>query len=119
VKKILHAYFRSRKHNTLFIYLFKSEGYINFLIPLIINGGIVYRALKVQEIDTLSKAIEITVKNEKGERRCFKLFFEEFDDELQGAEIARFCSAVTLLSKMPEEFLPDSVAFSAIPTFKE
>jgi hypothetical protein len=78
------------------------------------HAGIIYRATKVEQKGWLNKRLDISAKSESRNRRVFKVQFRDLRPEYE-EEIGRFCTAVMALGQMPEDFLPDSVAFGVIP----
>lgn len=117
MKKILEAYHYSKEHHTMICYLWLSEGFSQHLIPLVVRGGTVYRALRVEQKGWLVKYFELSTKDAKGNRRVFRMELSGFTEKYED-EFVRFFKAVKILEAVPEDFLPDDFAFSAMPPAK-
>ena len=113
MKKILEAHHYSKEHGTIICYLWEAEGFIQHLIPLVLHGGIVYRALKVELKGWLVKHFELSVRDAKGDRRILRMELSGFTEKYED-EFVRFFKAVKILEMAPEDFMPDALVFSAI-----
>jgi len=113
MNKILQAYHYSKEYHTLIFYLWNTEGFIKWQIPLVMHAGRVYRATNVEQRGWLNKRIDLTVRNKEGSIRVFRLFFRDFRAEYAD-DISQFFVVVKLLAAMPPEFLPDEIAFGVM-----